>query len=119
MAVFCGPNVTAVVLARGEGGVDLAVFGCNEHAKLGCYGGQRVLRRPEPLPLPFTEGGAGPERGEAQAAKVAFGQEHVAVVTRCGRLFTGGVSSDGQTGHETFRADRAPLLLVRVAPASA
>jgi hypothetical protein len=69
---------------------DLAVFGCNA---LGGHGS--VLRRPEPLVLAAAaestavspgEGAGGAH--EAQAAKVAFDAEHVAIVTCCGRLFT-------------------------------
>ena len=69
---------------------DLAVFGCN------ALGGHvSVLRRPEPLVLAAAAESAAVSPGEgaggaheAQAAKVAFDAEHVAIVTCCGRLFT-------------------------------
>lgn len=110
----CGPNVTAVLLA-GEG---VQIFGC--HA-LGGHGS--VLRRTEPLVLAAPpEAAEGAENHEAhEPAKLAFGAEHVAIVTRGGRLYTGGRNGHGQTAHELLcagptrrSAGRPPILAPRL-----
>jgi alpha-tubulin suppressor-like RCC1 family protein len=86
---WCGPSTTVVNVSRGaEGRTSVMCFGKNEGIA-GFATHERLLRTPRPLQHPFPH---------FDAVEVAFGNDHMALVTACGLLFTGGSNCYGQLG---------------------